>query len=172
MLGAELSTGTQDVVVSSWQGYALEGGQLRAVQEQSVPYAIPAGYGFRGWDYVLLNSIAHTHTVLDEQGRPVTATAPDGTGTRYTYDDGYSGSLPYLKTTVTDAANHATINYADIWGRSVMVDAPDGPSVGYTYDVSDRLVGVTYGTAVTTLTLRPGGAQDADDRPRHGHVVV
>ncbi len=40
VLGAELSTVTQDVVVSSWQGYALEGGQVRAVQEQSVPYGV------------------------------------------------------------------------------------------------------------------------------------
>ncbi len=93
----------------------------------------------------------HSHTVLDELGRPLTVRAPDGTSTSYTYDDGYSGSLPYLKTTVRDAANHATINYTDIWGRSVMVDAPDGPSVGYTYDVSDRLVGVMYGTASTVL---------------------
>jgi YD repeat-containing protein len=169
VLGAELSTGSQDVVVSSWQGYALEGGQVRAVQAQSVPYAIPSGYGFRGWDYVINNSYAYSRTVLDELGRPLTVTAPDGAGSEYSYADGYSNNnLPFLQTTVTDAEGHATVTTTDIWGRSVMVDAPDGPSVSYTYDVADRLVGVTYGTATTMLQYDLAGRKTQMTDPDMG----
>ena len=171
VLGAELSTGLQDVVVSSWQGYALEGGQVRAVQEQSVPYAIPAGNGFRGWDYVIDNSYAHSHTVLDELGRPVTVTAPDGTAAEYSYDlyPNPINSILQARITVTDAENHTTVSYTDIWGRTALVDAPDGPGVDYTYDVSDRLVEVTYGIATTMLQYDLAGRKLSMDDPDMGY---
>ena len=80
-------------------------------------------------------------------------------------------SILQTRTTVTDAENHATVSYSDIWGRTALVDAPDGPGVDYTYDVSDRLVEVTYGSATTMLQYDLAGRKLSMDDPDMGYWV-
>ncbi len=96
---------------------------------QSVPY-----YETQAIDNTTLNQ---TYTAFDALGRPLTVTAPDGTGASYAYDG--------LKTTVTDASGNATISSTDAWGNTIHVDPADGPSVGYQYDTLSRLTQAVRG---------------------------
>jgi hypothetical protein len=77
--GAALDVGTRDIVVNSW--YDAYGNLV----EQSVPYAVTTGSGYRTPDL----GQASTLTGYDVLGRPRLVTATDGSfPATYTYLDG------------------------------------------------------------------------------------
>ena len=132
---AALDVGTRDSVVNYW--YDAYGNLI----EQSVPYAVTTGSGYRTPDL----GQASTLTSYDTLGRLLQTTASDGIThpATYTYLD--------LETQVMDANGHTTRNHYDIWGRTTEVDPPAGPSVTYIYDESDRLTQATRGGATTAI---------------------
>lgn len=90
-----------------------------------------------------------TYATFDALGRPLSVTAPDGTGATYDYNG--------LTTIVMDANGHTHTTVTDILGRTTSVTPPTGPGVAYTYDPLGRLLTATRGGVTTTKASSGAG---------------
>jgi RHS repeat-associated protein len=98
-----------------------------------------------------------TQTVHDALGRPVEGTTPDGSVTRYTYNQG--GLLESVEAEVRGSTPAATfvqdIEY-DVYGRRASVDHGNGTTTEYTYDPRSFRVRRIH----TIRTSTPSNVQD------------
>jgi len=158
-LDAEVDGSVQDVLVSRRTRFDPANGLT--LEEQSQPYAVApeAGYQPPVW-----SSLALTTTSLDVLGRPVETLLPDGSGQSSAYSvDGTAGRL---QTSLTDARGNVSQTFTDAFGNVRQVTPPTGPGLAYTYDAAGRLLSVSYGSALSSMSYdlagNKTGMDDAD----------
>jgi RHS repeat-associated protein len=155
---AVLTEGTRDVLVDyDFDAYGR-------VTRRTVPYAVSvwsgSGHPFSSQDWNQPKIV----TGFDEQGRPLTTTATDGSVQQYDYsilDD-------RLETVSTDPADRQTSSYLDVWGRSVEVDPPAGPVVEYSYSSLDLMETATTGGTTSYIDYDVAGRKISMDDPDLG----
>ena len=166
-LGRQLQTQTANALVNGVTrdilvDYAYDA--YGRVAEQTVPFDLAPVSGYVNQTF----SQAHSHSSYDLLGRPLSVSAPDGTGASYAYSIVLDGSVYLKQTTVTDASNQTTSTRSDAWGRTQKVIPPAGPGLVFNYNELDQLLSVVRGGLTSGITYDQIGRKLSMNDPDMG----